>query len=55
MTKRIALLRGVNVGGKTKVAMADLRQLFTDLGLESPRTVLQSGNVVSRAAPALAT
>lgn len=51
MTKRIALLRGVNVGGKTKVAMADLRELFTDLGLASPKTVLQSGNVVFEGGP----
>lgn len=51
MTKRIALLRGVNVGGKTKVAMADLREMFTGLGLGSPRTVLQSGNVVFEGGP----
>lgn len=54
MTMRIALLRGVNVGGKTKVAMADLRQMFTDLGVESPQTVLQSGNVVFEGGPGAA-
>ena len=46
METRIALLRAVNVGGTTKVAMADLRDLFTALGFESPRTLLQTGNVV---------
>ncbi len=51
MPKRIALLRGVNVGGKAKVAMADLREMFTDLGLESAKTVLQSGNVVFEGGP----
>lgn len=51
MTKRIALLRGINVGGRSKVAMADLRQMFTDLGLESVKTVLQSGNVVFEGGP----
>jgi uncharacterized protein (DUF1697 family) len=44
----IALLRGVNVGGNKKVAMADLRALFAALGLETPATLLQSGNVVFR-------
>jgi uncharacterized protein (DUF1697 family) len=42
----VALLRGVNVGGRTAVAMADLRALAERLGLEEPRTLLQSGNLV---------
>jgi uncharacterized protein (DUF1697 family) len=46
----IALLRGVNVGGHAKIAMADLRSVATGLGLEAPRTLLQSGNLVFRAA-----
>jgi uncharacterized protein (DUF1697 family) len=46
MTKQIALLRAVNVGGRTKLAMADLRKLFADLGYEDAKTVLQTGNVV---------
>jgi uncharacterized protein (DUF1697 family) len=46
MAVHIAFLRGINVGGKTKLAMADLRGLFTELGLASPRTVLQTGNVL---------
>lgn len=42
----VALLRGVNVGGRNKVAMADLRRLLQDLGHEDVRTYLQSGNAV---------
>ena len=42
----IALIRGINVGGHKKIKMADLRQLFTSLGLRQVRTVLQSGNAV---------
>ncbi|HEU4642538.1 MAG TPA: DUF1697 domain-containing protein [Gemmatimonadaceae bacterium] len=46
MTTHIALLRAINVGGNSKVAMADLRALFTELGFADPRTLLQTGNVV---------
>ena len=42
----VALLRAVNVGGKNRVAMADLRGLATRLGLADPITYVQSGNVV---------
>jgi uncharacterized protein (DUF1697 family) len=45
MTVHIALLRAVNVGGRS-LAMADLRTMLTDLGYENPRTLLQSGNAV---------
>ena len=45
MTRYIALLRGVNVGGVT-IRSADLRELFTSLGFDGVRTVLASGNVV---------
>ncbi|MEU5670535.1 DUF1697 domain-containing protein [Micromonospora sp. NPDC047753] len=45
MTRYVALLRGVNVGS-TRLAMADLRRIVTDLGHEDARTYLQSGNVV---------
>jgi uncharacterized protein (DUF1697 family) len=41
-----ALLRGVNVGGNSKIAMADLRVLLGDLGFDSVMTILQSGNAV---------
>src|SRR5205085_2504219 len=42
----IALLRGINVGGHNMVAMSDLRDLFTALGLVAARSLLQSGNLV---------
>jgi uncharacterized protein (DUF1697 family) len=48
MQTLVALLRGVNVGGKVKVPMAELRQELTDLGLEGVVTYIQSGNVVFR-------
>ena len=41
----IALIRGVNVGGRT-LLMADLRGACEKLGLRNPRTLLQSGNLV---------
>ncbi|MGO7983379.1 DUF1697 domain-containing protein, partial [Rhizobium johnstonii] len=44
MTRWIALLRGVNVNGRT-IKSADLSALFGDLGFENVRTVLASGNV----------
>ncbi len=53
MMTHIALLRGINVGGNVKVAMADLRELLAEHGLGNVRTLLQSGNVVfSSDAPA---
>ncbi len=42
----IALLRGVNVGGKKKVPMLELRELARSLGFGNPRTLLNSGNLV---------
>jgi uncharacterized protein (DUF1697 family) len=42
----IALVRGINVGGHKKVAMADLRGLFESLGFREVKSLLQSGNVV---------
>ncbi len=48
MTIQIALLRGVNVGGHKAVAMSELRDLLTQLGFESARSLLQSGNLVFR-------
>jgi uncharacterized protein (DUF1697 family) len=46
MTRCVALLRGVNVGGHARIAMSDLRKLAADLDLAAPRTLLQSGNLV---------
>jgi uncharacterized protein (DUF1697 family) len=44
--RRVALLRGINVGTAKRIAMADLRSLFTTLGYRDVRTILNSGNVV---------
>ncbi len=41
-----ALLRGVNVGGRGKVGMEDLRSLFASLGYTDVASYVQSGNVV---------
>lgn len=46
MATYLALLRGVNVGGNKLVAMADLRHLLEELGFASPRSLLQSGNLI---------
>jgi len=45
MAAWIALLRGVNVGGK-RLPMAELREELADMGLENVRTYIQSGNAV---------
>ena len=42
----VALLRGINVGGRNKVAMTDLRKTFEDGGYGAVRTYIQSGNVI---------
>jgi uncharacterized protein (DUF1697 family) len=46
MPTHAALLRGINVGGRNKVAMADLREIVTSLGHTDVATYIQSGNVV---------
>ena len=52
--RQVALLRGINVGGKNKLPMKDLAALFVAAGCEDVRTYIQSGNVVFRAAPTVA-
>jgi uncharacterized protein (DUF1697 family) len=47
-TTYVALLRGVNVGGRNTVPMAELRSALSALGLEDVETYIQSGNVVFR-------
>ena len=42
----VALLRGVNVGGNSKVEMPRLKQLFVNLGFENVKTYINSGNVI---------
>ena len=49
MTTYVALLRGINLGSRRRVAMADLRSWLADLGYANVRTLLRSGNVVFRA------
>lgn len=46
MTAFVALLRGVNVGGKNLVAMSDVSSSFVEAGYDSVRTHGQSGNVL---------
>lgn len=46
MPSHVALLRGINVGGRNKVPMAQLRELVAGLGHADVATYIQSGNVV---------
>ncbi len=45
MTHYALLVRGINVGGKNKVVMAELRQELTELGMEKVETYINSGNI----------
>ncbi len=51
MTTWIALLRGVNVGGRNKLLMADLASELHKIGLLEVKTYIQSGNVVFSTPP----
>jgi uncharacterized protein (DUF1697 family) len=51
--KQLALLRGINVGGKNKLLMLDLAGMFTQAGCGSVQTIIQSGNVIFDARGAL--
>ncbi|MFS0950302.1 DUF1697 domain-containing protein [Enterococcus thailandicus] len=42
----ISFFRGINVGSKNRIKMADLRVLFSDLGYQNVKTYIQSGNVI---------
>ena len=42
----IVLLRGINVSGKNKLQMADLRGLLNDLGFQKVQTYIPSGNII---------
>tara|TARA_R110001606_G_scaffold144879_3_gene284227 strand:- start:190 stop:720 length:531 start_codon:yes stop_codon:yes gene_type:complete len=46
MDKYIALLRGINVGGKNILPMKELVSIFQSLGASDVSTYIQSGNVV---------
>ena len=49
--RHIALLRGINVGGKNILPMKDLAAMFTDAGCSDVKTYIQSGNVIFRTTP----
>ena len=46
MARYVALLRGINVGGKNAIPMPALKACFEDAGFEDVGTYIQSGNVV---------
>jgi uncharacterized protein (DUF1697 family) len=46
MHSYVILLRGINVGGKNKVSMAELKQCLESNGFKEVRTYIQSGNVL---------
>lgn len=50
----VALLRGINVGGKHSVPMRQLAEMFSGAGATEVRTFIQSGNVVFAATPTIA-
>ena len=46
MNQYVALLRGINVGGKNLIKMTDLAACFQAQGFANVRTYIQSGNVI---------
>ena len=50
MTKFVALLRGINVGGANRIPMAELRGHCAGLGWRDVESYIQSGNLVFTAA-----
>ena len=48
MTKYVALLRAINVGGTGKLPMTDLKALCEDAGFAHVQTYIASGNVAVR-------
>jgi uncharacterized protein (DUF1697 family) len=50
----VALLRAINVGGKNRLPMKVLAEIFSEAGAVDVQTYIQSGNAVFRAVPALA-
>jgi uncharacterized protein (DUF1697 family) len=48
VTVYVALLRGVNVGGRARVDMRELKRRFEQLGCSDVRTYINSGNVIFR-------
>ena len=50
MEIKIAFLRGINVGGKRKILMADLKAMFLKIGFQKVETYIQSGNIIFQSA-----
>ena len=46
MEKYIAFLRGINVGGKNKISMSELKELFKQNGFQDVVTYINSGNII---------
>lgn len=46
MKTYISILRGINVGGKRKILMQDLKELYQNLGFRNPVTYIHSGNII---------
>lgn len=46
MFRKVAILRGINVGGKRKILMADLKSLCGNLGWKNVESYIQSGNLI---------
>ena len=57
MTKYVAFLRAINVGGTKIIKMDDLRKMFESFGLSGAQTFIQSGNVIfeTKTSPTLET
>ena len=51
VARYLAFLRGINVGGKNKLPMEELRAMFVAAGCDDVQTYIQSGNVIFGAAP----
>lgn len=47
----MALLRGINLGGRHRITMGELARVFTEAGAARVETLIQSGNVAFEAAP----
>lgn len=46
MEKYISILRGINVSGKNKIKMDDLKLIYESVGFKNVATYIQSGNVI---------
>jgi len=55
MPNYIAILRGINVGGKRKILMADLKLMFSKMGFENVTSYIQSGNILFQTSERIST